>query len=310
MAICTIGMEFINCWKYLALASPHKLSYIDEHYSHKWCVVKGFILQYFEISTVTWNFILSVSLFRILYFSIPLEKIGDSMKYYHIFVWSTCLISSIIPLFAPKKYGYTYVNNLYTDELEYDCWIQNGTYQLCLYAPLIIYYCFGFCVMFYCIFKIILTKSASDLNIRLIMFTFAFMISWIGAVIDRIVGIVIHNDYIDDKNNYVPSFIIWLHNIGVASIGLCDAIVWGTSKLWNPNEFYNVLTLAAVRSKRGSRGSKSNVNSIDSINTEEVSSSLLSRGAIASAAEAVVASSDSSLPTATGVTVSLPSVIE
>ena len=62
----------------------------------------------------------------------------------------------------------------------------------------------------------------------MVLFTIVFIISWTGAVIDRILGILGQDP---------PIQIVWWHDIGVASLGLTDALVWGTSSLWKHDLF-------------------------------------------------------------------------
>ena len=151
-------------------------------------------------------------------------------------------MTSCLPLIA-REYDYVYNAN----GLNYECWIKNGPYQFCLYAPLLFYFLFSTFVVVYCLFVKFfrkqnnhhpaqttrMAKLQSDLTNRLTLFTFVFVISWSGAVIDRIYDI---QQSIRHPNESIisntPKGIVWWHDIGVASVGLTDAIVWGTSSLW------------------------------------------------------------------------------
>ena len=87
LSICDIVFEFINCWQFLTLASSTYFAVLNENYSPFLCALKGIIQQFFEVGTLNWSFILATTLFRIMYFDVPLIKITKSMKYYHIYVW-------------------------------------------------------------------------------------------------------------------------------------------------------------------------------------------------------------------------------
>ena len=132
---------------------------------------------------------------------------------------------------------YNYVNN--ANGRHYECWIEQGPYQFCLYGPLLFYFVFSIMVVLYCLFvrfcsnrkdNTQLVQLQSDLTKRLVLFTFVFIVSWSGAVTDRILGL--RNI---DKTS--PIYIEYWHDIGVASLGLTDAIVWGTSGLWKLDLF-------------------------------------------------------------------------
>lgn len=88
MAICTFVYEFINGWQYLYLANNvfGKINHYPDD-MHLFCVWKGFFQQLFEVAGVTWNFILALTLFRIVFFNADCEHINETMIYYHIVVW-------------------------------------------------------------------------------------------------------------------------------------------------------------------------------------------------------------------------------
>ena len=225
LAICDIFHDFIIAWQYLSVASQNTFSILNSNYPHYLCVIKGFIAQFAVVSSVSWNFMLVLVLFRIMYFETGFDLINQSIKYCHMFVWFVSLFASIIPLMA-NSYGY--VNN--SDGKNFQCWIKNNALQLCQYGPLIIYLISAICLLFYCIYVRYFSKQKIErLNMRIIYFTCVFVLVWIFPTIDRIYSSIL--------NIKSPIIIVWFHDIGIASAGLCNALVWGTSNLWNKYKY-------------------------------------------------------------------------
>ena len=238
MTICTFIYEVINGWAYLSLASDAYFGALNQDLDAVYCTLRGTIEQFFEVSGITWNFTLALSLFRMIFFDQSNENIDYSIKFYHLFVWSTAFGATIVPL-IDNQYGYVHnANGEY-----FQCWIVNGAYQLCFYAPLLFYLLFSCVAMIYTViseYDICANarnnnnnnKTQYDhdgsLTRRLILFTLVFIISWTGQVIDRILSILHYS---------TPIGIVWWHDIGMASIGLTDALVWGTSPLWKVDLF-------------------------------------------------------------------------
>ena len=160
---------------------------------------------------------------------------------------------------------YGYVTN--PNGPEFECWIKNSSYQLCLYIPVSIYLLFSICLMIYCIYAGY-KKQLSTLHVRIICFTIVFVIVWIGPVIDRVYSVLqVHQTTPD-----IPQFIVWWHDIGLGSSGWTNALVWGTSNLWNElnlemdgNEYHNVENQAGTVANQSPRNSNSAAaNSINS----------------------------------------------
>ena len=76
---------------------------------------------------------------------------------------------------------------------------------------------------------------------RIFYFSLAFVIPWSFAIVFRI-----WKWYNGAKN--MPHFIDNLYNLGINSVGLCNAIVWATSDLWKS---YNKLTSIDLRERLG-----------------------------------------------------------
>ena len=93
MSICTFVYEFINGWSYLSLASKEYFGILNENYDKQYCVLKGIIEQFFESASVTWDFILALTLFRIVFFN---EDINETIKFYHIFVGFVAFVTCIV----------------------------------------------------------------------------------------------------------------------------------------------------------------------------------------------------------------------
>ena len=91
MAICTFVYELINAWQYLSLVSEHSFETWN-HYPHRLhyiCVLKGVFQQFFELASITWNFILAVCLFGIAFYDSTFDHqyINKRMPYIHTITW-------------------------------------------------------------------------------------------------------------------------------------------------------------------------------------------------------------------------------
>ena len=266
MSICDIAFEMTEFLQFLGVDVHGSIHYNVSHIHNYKCVLEACIQQFFVVASPTWNFILAITLLRIMYFQVTLEKIEDTMWKNHVFVWTIALIATIIPFGFD---GYGYVPN--SNGAFFQCWISKSKFQLCLYGPVIIYLLFSLCLMLYCVYKgcrfdekynsaannnVGLTESPlhtrrissspnklTRLNMQIVYFTIVFVLAWSGPVVNRMMTII-------KPSESVPDWIVWWHDIGITSIGLSNAAIWMKSNLWNTYNFYQNKTTDSQIIKR------------------------------------------------------------
>ena len=246
MAICDIIFEFLLAWMYSSVTIS-VLASIDATWQ---CTVKAIFLQYFSVASISWNFIIAIILLRVMIFGTSLAKFSNEIRCYHFYVWyvlhlslyiiyiiivlseykfifkyrGIALLMSAIPL-CGNVYGYTRTY----DGDNYECWISNELWQLCLFGPAIIYLLFSFCLLIYTIYVRIYNR-VPNLSMKLIYYTLVFVLLWTFPIIDRM-SIIIHDyqehtyDYTNTeaiyvKNKTVFTRLFWVHNMCLASVGL------------------------------------------------------------------------------------------
>ena len=222
MSVCDVIFEFIESWQELSAASEDILAWLNEGYSNTACIIKGYFLEYFTVASASWNFILVLILLQILLFRTNLTKISSNLKYYHLFVWLFSLIASTIPLFY-QKYGYVTNQN---ENYWIQCAINDSKFRLFIYAPIAFYMLFAIGLLLYYVYlRYVYRKTKiGNLSMQIVYFTIMFVIVWIFPLLDRIYDI--------HKFKTNSGKVAWLHDIGRASVGLSNALVWGSSNLW------------------------------------------------------------------------------
>ena len=219
LSLCDIIYCFINADQFLSVASYATFKSINSDYPGYVCSIKGVIYQFFLCGGVSWIFIICLVLLRLVFFHTNLRRIGRDMEYYHVFVWTTSLISCIIPLIG-DAFGYADNEN----GNHFQCWIKRTAYQWCAYGPIIPVFVFGAILLGYCVYLSCYKKERlSPLTMRIIYFTVAFFLFRIFPVISRIYGLL---------HNNIPIAIVYLHDMSKSSTGLSNAIVWGTTDLF------------------------------------------------------------------------------
>lgn len=243
MALCDIVYQFFVAYSLLSLALPDISLYHIFGHSEVICIGKGIVEQFFQIASVSWNFILSIILFQIMYFETELNKIDENMKYCHCYVWSISSICTLINSLA-NEYVYQSPNM--------ECWIKHSIFQFyTLYLIIIIYLIVAIVLLCYWVYIMYYSnEKIANLNKRIVYFTMVFVIVWIFPIINQLL-LSIHYDI----NSPLFIVITWIHDIAVASVGLCNAIVWGRSNLWGKYRRY------LIRQKRR-RAKKSKITSL------------------------------------------------
>lgn len=230
MSCCDIVFGLITGTQYLSVASESTFRDFNGKLPTGWCVFKAFVLQFCSVASVSWNFIIGFTLLCHLYYRMDLEQIALYNKYYHIFVWYSASFGAIIPL-SFNALGY--VTN--SDGNKFECWINVDIYQMCAYGPIGLYLIFAILLLCYCVYlRFGRQQQMINLTERLIYFTIVFVAVWIFPFIDRIYNIFFGDD---EKHKWLA----YLHDLGFASVGLLNALVWGTSGLWS--QYYQMLRI-------------------------------------------------------------------
>ena len=219
LASCDIVYEFVAFWQYLSVISLKTFGILNSGYPHGWCVVKALCIQFPLLLSISYNFILGLILFEILYFKVGLIDINKRIVFYHIGVWIFAFILATIPLIF-NAYGY--VNN--PNGKEFECWVENGSFQLCLYGPVALEMIIFIILLLYYGYIRYYSKydRIANLNKQIVYFTCVFVCVWIFPLADRIISM---------GDNAAPDIIVWLHDIGFASFGFFNAVIWLTSDL-------------------------------------------------------------------------------
>ena len=148
------------------------------------------------------------------------------MKYYHLFVWLIAYIFCAIPLIF-NAFGY--VNN--KNGSEFECWIKKQDFRICLYGPVGVVLLFVIVLLLYCVYLVCVAKQRMTvLTVRIIYFTVAFVVVWVFPFLDRFYDII-------HRHDSKPIIFAYLHDIGLSSFGLFNAIIWSTSDLWTKHRF-------------------------------------------------------------------------
>ena len=227
LAGCDIIYEILVADVALSITSTKYHSFVIAHTSHNTCIIKAFISQFFASASVCYNFIIATILFRILYFKTSLEKMNQTIVYCHIYAWIGAGLAAIVPLCL----------DLYTHVIYgYCCIFRNCLVKyLCLWSQIVFYVSFAILLLFYCIYLKYCSKpwpqqdkfqtNVAQLSRKMFYFTLMFVLTWIFPLLDTIIE--------GFSQESPPNTIIYLHDFSFASMGLCNAIIWGTSGLWN-----------------------------------------------------------------------------
>ena len=83
MAFCDVIQQAWLGWTWLSVA-------FDAGFNANWpnyiCKPVGFIAQFFLVGSASWNFIIAITLLRIL-LGFDVTKFDNEIKYYHCFAW-------------------------------------------------------------------------------------------------------------------------------------------------------------------------------------------------------------------------------
>eukprot|EP01084_Bolivina_argentea_P026661 49606_1 len=218
MSICDVAQQGWIAFSWLSVA-------FDGSWNANWspisCKITGTIAQFFLVASASWNFVIAICLMRMLR-ATPIHKFEREIKYHHIFSWGISFILCIVPWFE-NAYGYTKNIELIYGLKEFECWISDSVYQLCLYLPAMIYVFIAFILL---IFTFIQSRNKkiqhTSTSLRLAAYTIVFVVTWTFPIILRLHGMT--------SDKAPPTFTVWAHHISIACIGIGNAVIWGTSQ--------------------------------------------------------------------------------
>jgi len=146
------------------------------------CHLQGFIIEFGSISGVFWTAVIAYSIREVVLLQPRNLNIEDKMKTFHIVVWSSSFILSIVPFFS-NSYG----------DADGWCWISKygdhsvfwGTFwrMVCFYVPLWI--TIVFIIIIYRRTLRVLERSAESFR-RMRWYPMVLIITYFFATVDRV----------------------------------------------------------------------------------------------------------------------------
>eukprot|EP01083_Nonionella_stella_P224926 800195_1 len=225
MSFCDLiaAIQVLLYWSAIAFDSSWMASW-----PHGLCWISGFIFQFVLVGSATWNFFIAINLVRLMAFQAsPLDLkyesdhtiCGNIVKWNHVIVWTVALIASLIPVTA---YGFTTNAEAKAGFDQYECWIDNTNYQLCLYLLIFIYVGITICILFWILlgkFGIVNSSSYGTefIENRLAAYSLLFVIVWIFPLIARCYGFA---------GIETPTFFVVMHHLLLASVGIGNCFIW------------------------------------------------------------------------------------
>jgi len=130
MCFCDVIQQFWLGWVWLSVATN---SSFNGNWPAGLCTTIGMIAQFFLVGSAAWNFAIAAILLRML-LAYKIDTLEWEVKYHHMFCWGTATICTFVPLFA-QAYGYTPNIEIKYGKVEFECWIEEPSFQMCLYGP-------------------------------------------------------------------------------------------------------------------------------------------------------------------------------
>jgi len=115
------------------------------------CTTIGMIAQFFLVGSAAWNFAISAILLRML-LAYKIDTLEWEVKYHHMFCWGTATVCTFVPLFA-QAYGYTPNIEIKYGFVEFECWIEEPSFQMCLYGPAMAFVFFAACLLIFTLYR-------------------------------------------------------------------------------------------------------------------------------------------------------------
>ncbi|KAJ3004719.1 phosphatidylinositol-4-phosphate 5-kinase-like protein 1 [Thoreauomyces humboldtii] len=196
------------------------------------CGLSGHLGQFFALSTILWNGVISLNLFFLLY-KPRKHKPGQWLKTYHYVVWGYCVASAII-LASAKQIGFTEDGT---------CWIvgKRSPYRLLFYIPLFLSFIFAIFAVSFATYRLrvsnrntagasttrkVLTRKRASL-VRIYLVTIIFVLVWMWSIIFRATAFAN-----DDPS---PVWLVYTQAFFLGSQGFFNAAAWSVSVLFAPH---------------------------------------------------------------------------
>ena len=217
MSMCDIIFESIYFYQFLSQLIPsnnnpnHKFYPIDDNSAL--ANILDVCGVYFIVASATWNFIISLCLFRLLIFQTELQQLNSQIKWFHCYVWIMSLISN----FAVFIYHITGMTSTK--------WKKSPIFALEFinFVPILFYLLFALILLLYIIYIQTFEHIIPNLSRRLAYFTIIFVINWIFISTQAAISLF--------ESNHQIKAINVLGDMSRTSIGIQNAIIWATSHL-------------------------------------------------------------------------------
>eukprot|EP01084_Bolivina_argentea_P016086 30142_1 len=227
MSICDLiaSVQILFYWSSVAF---------DSEWIEAWpfglCWISALIFQFVLISSATWSFFIAVNLVRLMAFKAsPTDLKYESditicsipIKWNHIIVWSISIITSLIPV---TDYGFTPNAEEKEGFAQYECWIEDSWYQMCLYGLIFVYVGITICILSWILMSKIMSKLINsdeeghkNVQNRLAAYSLFFAIVWLFPLITRSHGLA---------GADTPVGLVVMHHLLLASVGFGNCIIW------------------------------------------------------------------------------------
>ena len=177
------------------------------------CFLTACFTQFFGLASVSWNGVISLNFFLEVFN--PFFDNSSLYKYYHLFVWSLCLILTTL-IAATNQIGPVSDNT---------CWIEGSKnlYRLTFLIPLCTNMLIALVAMVYVLVRTRKNKFKTKTKrfktlLRMIMFSLIFIVSWLPPLIHRTA------EYFSKDNP--PLVLKFIDVIGVSGQAAANAICW------------------------------------------------------------------------------------
>eukprot|EP01103_Thecamoeba_quadrilineata_P000489 TRINITY_DN10421_c0_g1_i1.p1 TRINITY_DN10421_c0_g1~~TRINITY_DN10421_c0_g1_i1.p1 ORF type:complete len:740 (+),score=85.71 TRINITY_DN10421_c0_g1_i1:162-2222(+) len=181
------------------------------------CHVQALWGQFWGISSISWNGLISLNLLLSLMF--PFKSTQKYTLPYHAFVWTFALTTTLIQ-------GFTYDEKYLQQSADMTCWdTKPWVAYTCFFVPLLFYMFLAIVVATYGIYSLVIMKKTTperrNIVFRMILYISVFLICWSGPIVNRL--------YLQiDHHNELTGLQYW-DIVGVTIQGFLNALVWLTN---------------------------------------------------------------------------------
>eukprot|EP01119_Soliformovum_irregulare_P015037 TRINITY_DN4184_c0_g1_i1.p1 TRINITY_DN4184_c0_g1~~TRINITY_DN4184_c0_g1_i1.p1 ORF type:complete len:627 (+),score=147.83 TRINITY_DN4184_c0_g1_i1:204-1883(+) len=218
------------------------------------CTLQAISAQFFGLGSISWNGIISFNL--LLQLRNPFAYTAPLNKFYHLYVWTLCLGTTLTMVLIDGGYEVTGDGT---------CWLPNSRISLMFFLPLVTYFFIGSSALLVaCIRYRSIQKSAGRIKhgqgpqmkvgmlLRMGAYIFLFVVLWTGPLVHRAVRLLWPAPDFDDTNKKLA--ILYYDAIGQTAQGFLAAMIW----MSNPSFFkaFKKRMLLPVLKKLGAKGEK------------------------------------------------------